>query len=134
MSADTAPVDMGKAAIARSHYPPRPDEKIDWTQPLFDSDGYRHVLVELGGVEVVSKCSFAYVPWDRRTGVCRRENSDGLTLGNTPLSQAERDRRRAQAQAVLEDLHRKAAESAAGASPPAPVKSSYVGRRERYGR
>jgi hypothetical protein len=90
---NTSPQEAARAAIARSHYPPRPGEQIDWTQPLYDSEGNEHQLVALGGIEVVTRSSFCYVPWQRRDGKCRRENCDDMTLSNAPMSEEERARR-----------------------------------------
>lgn len=92
-------------AVAASHYPTRSDEAVDWSQPLYDSEGFEHRLVELGGIQVVTRISFAFAIWDRKSltlvgpGV-----GDAQTIGNTPLSAEERERRRDAAQLLLEDL------------------------------
>lgn len=104
-------------AVAASHYPSRPQEAVDWSLPLFDSEGYEHRLVELGGVQVVTRISFAFAIWDRRTLTLVSPEADaGHTIGNTPLPPAERERRRAEAAQMLADMHaaRTAASDQAG--------------------
>ena len=86
---------------------------MDWSLPLFDSDGYEHRLVDLGGIQVVTKVSFAYVVWDRRTLEMRDNPGPGeLTIGNTPMAEEERERRRMEGAAILGQLHAQAARQA----------------------
>lgn len=57
-----------RRAIENSAYKPRMDEEVDWTRPLYDSDGYEHVLLELGAVQVVTKLNFVRCVFNRKTG------------------------------------------------------------------
>lgn len=92
-------------AVAASHYPTRSDEPVDWSQPLYDSEGFEHRLVELGGVQVVTRISFAFAIWDRKSlTLVGPDVGEVQTIGNTPLSAEERERRRVAAQLLLEDL------------------------------
>lgn len=53
-----APADAARPnaeAVAASYYPSTNGEEIDWALPLFDSDGNQHRLVELGGIQVVTR-------------------------------------------------------------------------------
>lgn len=85
-------------ALAMTHYPVRPDETIQWNQPLWDSDGYPHTLISISAREVVTRVSIAYVIWDRKTGLCTsHHDGDTMTIGNTPMSDAERQKRMDQA-------------------------------------
>ena len=111
-----APADASRPnaeAVAASYYPLTNGEEIDWALPLFDSDGYPHRLVELGGIQVVTRHSFAFVIWDRKS-LSMVNNPDGtpLTIGNTPMSPEERERRRQVGAAMLGDLHAQAAQRA----------------------
>lgn len=93
------------AAVARNeHYKVHDDEAIDWRFKLFDAEGYEHRLIDLGGVQVVTKTSFAYAIWDRKTGRCVSHEETG-PISNTPMTDAERQRRRNVGLAVLRDLH-----------------------------
>ncbi len=95
--------DRKQMALATAQYPPRPDEPIDWSRPLFDSDGFEHSLVHLGAVEVVTKQSFTYCVWDRRTGQCLREGASDLSLSNEAMTPAQREQRvRDMAMAIVE--------------------------------
>lgn len=85
--------DRKEIALATTLYPQRPHESIDWSRPLFDSDGFEHSLVHLGGVEVVTKHSFTYCVWDRRTGQCLREGASDLSLSNQAMTPAQREQR-----------------------------------------
>lgn len=92
-------------AVAASHYPTRSDEAVDWSQPLYDSEGFEHRLVELGGIQVVTRISFAFAIWDRKSlTLVGPDVGEAQTIGNTPLSAEERERRRDAAQLILEDL------------------------------
>lgn len=85
-------------ALAMTHYPVKPDEAIQWDQPLWDSDGYPHTLISISAREVVTRVSIAYVIWDRKTGLCTsHHDGDTMTIGNTPMSDAERQKRMDQA-------------------------------------
>ncbi|TBR76827.1 MAG: hypothetical protein EPN64_06285 [Burkholderiaceae bacterium] len=97
------PLRPNAGVVSQSHYPGRPNESVDWVAPLFDSDGYPHTLVALGAVQAVTKVSFAFAVWDRKTLTC---NVDGheLRLGNTPMSSEERARRKAEGLALLRSL------------------------------
>ena len=106
--------------VAASHYPGKKDDPVDWSLPLFDSDGYAHRLVELGGVQVVTKVSFAYAVWDRKTLELRDNPGPGqLTIGNTAMAEEERERRRQVGAELLAGLH--ASASAAQAIEDDPV-------------
>jgi len=94
--------DPQKVALTLTSYPVAEGEAIRWDRPLFDSEGYEHTLVSLGAREVVTKQSFTFSVWDRKTGRCHREGAEELTIGNKPLSPQERVRRAAQAQATWE--------------------------------
>jgi hypothetical protein len=97
-------------AVAASYYPSTNGEDIDWSLPLFDSDGYPHRLVELGGIQVVTRHSFAFVIWDRKSlSMVNNPDDTPLTIGNTPMSPEERDHRRQVGAALLGDLHAQAA-------------------------
>lgn len=98
--------DPQKAALALTSYPVKEGETIRWDRPLFDSEGYEHTLVSLGAREVVTKQSFTFSVWDRKTGRCHREGADGMTISNRPMSPQERSRRAAQAQATWEAFKR----------------------------
>lgn len=115
MSLNTEIHEVAAAALARTHYPPRAGELVDWSKPLYDSDGYPHVLIDLAAIEVVTKHSFTYVVWERKTGECRRKDCDDLVIGNTPMTEAERERRRAIGGALLDGLRHQAI---AASSPP----------------
>lgn len=101
-----APVET---ALRTTSYPVDAEEDIRWDKPLFDSDGYEHTLISLGGIEVVTKHSFAYAVWNRKTGVCQREGCSEMTISNTPMSEEVREARRAAAGEILADLHAQAA-------------------------
>lgn len=88
----------------------------DVSKPLFDSEGYEHSLVASNGVEIVTKIGAVYALWNAKTGECLKVNCDGLTLGNTPMSEAERNRRRDLGAKMLADLHAEAAATRAAAS------------------
>jgi hypothetical protein len=107
-----APADPARPnaeVVAASYEPTKPDEAIDWSLPLFDTDGYPHRLVELSSIQVVTKYSFAYVVWDRRTlEMMNNPGPDSLRIGNTPMSEAERERRRQIGAALLSELHAQA--------------------------
>lgn len=91
-------------ALALTGYKPRKDEAIQWDQPLYDSEGYEHCLAHLGAVEVVTKHSFTYSVWDRKTGVCRRDGCTDLTISNTPMSQQERASRREEGERLYNEM------------------------------
>jgi hypothetical protein len=101
MSVSTGIHEVAVTALARTHYPPRPGELVDWSKPLYDSEGFEHLLVDLGGHEAVTKHSFAYCVWNRETGQCQRQGADGLVIGNTPMSAADRSRQESQILSVL---------------------------------
>jgi hypothetical protein len=109
-----APADPARPnaeVVAASYYPVQKGEPVDWSLPLFDSDGYPHRLVELSAIQVVTKHSFAYVVWDRRTlEMVYNPGPDCLRIGNTPMSESERERRRQIGASVLAELHAQAAE------------------------
>lgn len=99
-----------EAALRSTSYPVRSDESIRWDKPLFDSDGYEHTLISLSSREVVTKYSFAYSVWDRKTGACQREGCSDMTISNTRMSDEVREARRAGAGEVLAELHALAAD------------------------
>lgn len=111
IGADPAdPTRPNAEAVAASYYPSTNGEGIDWSLPLFDSDGYPHRLVELGGIQVVTRHSFAFVIWDRKSlSMVNNPDDAPLTIGNTPMSPEERERRRQVGAALLGDLHAQAA-------------------------
>jgi hypothetical protein len=91
-------------AMAGTFYPVREDEAIDWGCQLFDSDGFPHRLVDLGSIQVVTKISFAYAIWDRKTGALVNTDlqaGDGYCISNTPMSEEMKQQRR---EAALEYL------------------------------
>lgn len=92
------------SALQRSKYPPRDEEPIDWSKPLFDSSGYEHSLVHLGAREVVTKQTASYCVWDRRSGACRISECEGLTLSNTPLTDEERSAIYKKGEALYEQM------------------------------
>jgi hypothetical protein len=98
------------AALALTHYKPRPDEAIDWTKPLYDSDGFEHALIAMSSLEVVTKSQIAYVQWDRKTGECKRDGCTDMKIGNAPMSDEVRAARRAEAEKVMNDLRQHAAD------------------------
>lgn len=101
--------DIRAQALALSGYKVTESDAIQWDRPLYDSDGFEHSLVVLGSVEVVTKQSFVYCVWDRKTGQCKREGADGIVIGNKPMSEQEHARRRAVGQAIMDDLRAQAA-------------------------
>lgn len=107
-----APADPARPnaeVVAASYEPTKKGETIDWSLPLFDSDGYPHRLVELSSIQVVTKYSFAYVVWDRRTlEMLNNPGQDTLRIGNTPMPEEERERRRQVGAALLGELHAQA--------------------------
>lgn len=96
------------AAVLTSHDSTRKNEPIDWSLPLYDSDGYEHALVVLGGVQVVTKLAFAYVVWDRRTRQLAHDpglpGEPPLSLSNSPMTDDERSRRQERALAALRQI------------------------------
>lgn len=62
--------------------------EIRWDCKLFDSDGYEHTLIQLGAVQVVTKYSFAFAVWDRKTGLST--SHEGAVIGNIQISEADR--------------------------------------------
>jgi hypothetical protein len=123
------PSEHNARVAAASSHPPRDGENVDWSCRLFDSDGYEHSLVVLGGVQVVTKLAFAYVVWDRRVGQCvsHLHSGDGpLAIGNEPMSDLERHRRQVAAVEALRQMYPSgdprlvALESQLGVSSPAP--------------
>ena len=88
-------------ALDSTFYPVRDNETIKWDEPLFDSDGYSNTLIALSSFDVVTKCSIAYVVWDRKTGQCKNRDCEDLTIGNTPMSDEDRADRQAK---LLETL------------------------------
>lgn len=103
------PSEQNAAVAARSHYPPRPQEPVDWSCRLYDSDGHEHVLIDLGAQQLVTKVSFAYVVWERRSGRCishfEAVAGDVLTIRNQPLTDVERHRREVAAQEALRRMY-----------------------------
>jgi hypothetical protein len=94
-------------AMERTHYPVREDEEINWGCQLFDSDGFPHQLIHLGGIQVVTKSSFAYAIWDRGTGALVNTDiqaGDGYCISNTPMSDEEKKKRRDAALEYLRNL------------------------------
>lgn len=97
--------DINAAAAARSNYPPRPGEAVDWGTRLWDSDGYEHVLIDLGARQLVTKLYFAYAVWDRASGRClSMPGGDDLVLRNRPLTEEETAARREQALVALRQM------------------------------
>lgn len=84
-------------------------EAPDVTKPLFDSDGYAHHFVTGNGIQLVTKIGFAYAVWNAKNGECLNVGSEGLRLGNTPLSDEELARRKALGAEMLAGLHADAA-------------------------
>lgn len=99
--------DLEAAALALTAYKPRPDEAINWNAPLFDSDGYQHTLVSMGAIEVVTKHSFTFVTWDRKTGACKREGCADLVLSNRSMTPQERAERFADGEKAMQDWRRR---------------------------
>lgn len=103
------PARPNAAVVNASFDPTRENEKIDWSLPLYDSDGFQHALVGLGGVQAVTRHAFVFVVWDRRS--LKLVNDPGLagepplSLGNTPMTDEERSRRRALALNALRQRH-----------------------------
>ncbi|MEJ8837561.1 hypothetical protein [Ramlibacter sp. AN1133] len=96
------------AVASRSHYPPRAGEPVDWASRLFDSDGWEHLLIDLGGIQVVTRVSFAYAVWDRRTGSCVSQTDAGgeeMRIGNSPLTDVERHKRQLRAQEAVRQMY-----------------------------
>ncbi|MDN8616519.1 hypothetical protein [Variovorax ginsengisoli] len=59
---------------------------------------------------MVTRHSFAFVIWDRKSlSMVYNPDETPLTIGNTPMSQQERERRRQVGAAILGDLHAQAA-------------------------
>lgn len=103
------PARPNAAVVNASFDPTRENEKIDWSLPLYDSDGYQHTLVGLGGAQAVTRQAFLFVVWDRRTLTLANdpglEGESPLSLGNTPMTDEERGRRRALALDALRQYH-----------------------------
>lgn len=94
--------------LAATSHPPRPGELVDWTKPLFDSDGYEHALVAMNSSQVITSLVGRFVVWDRKLMVTEAEGtaSDGgqLKISNTPMPAEELQRRRAHGLVALEGL------------------------------
>lgn len=100
--------DARAQALALSGYKVTDKDAIRWDQPLFDTDGFEHSLVALGSREVVTKQSFTYSVWDRRTGSCLRADCADLRISNEPLDEVVRLQRREAAGSLLAGLHAEA--------------------------
>lgn len=94
---------LAAAALACTYYPVRDDERIQWDQPLFDSDGFPHSLVALNAFNVVTRCSISLIVWDRKTGTCKMPDTDGFTIGTIPMSAETRALRREETLQALRD-------------------------------
>lgn len=90
------------AVVAAGYYPVTEKDAIDWRCKLFDDEGYEHRLIALGGVQVVTKVSFAYAIWDRRSGKCVSHEEGKIS--NVPMTDAERMRRYIVGRELLREL------------------------------
>lgn len=100
--------------------PPALPVAPDVTKPLYDSDGYQHHYVTGNDVEIVTKIGSVFALWDAKTGECLKTGSDGIRIGNVPLSDEELARRHAEGERILAELRTAAARQAA------PVVESYM--------
>jgi len=98
------PSEHNTAVMQRCKQNLKAGEPVRWDCCLYDSDGFAHSLVDIGGVQVVTRQSFAYAVWDRRTGEC--VSHAGLWLTNARLSDAQRQ---AKHQLEMGRLHAEAA-------------------------
>lgn len=96
--------DPSALALASTLNPVKVGEPVQWDQPLFCSDGFQNSLVVLGARDVITMSATAYVVWDRLTGKCKMAGCEGLTIGNSPLSEQETRRRHHQNIGVLRGM------------------------------
>lgn len=72
---------------------------IDVRKSLYDTDGYRHTLVQATPVQILTLLEGFYWLWDRMSGLCLVEGMTGMRLSNT---RPPRDDVRARRQPVAE--------------------------------
>ena len=109
MSKIKIPSPENAAVVASGRYPVTDKDAIDWSSKLFDQDGFPQQLVAIGGIQVVTKNSFAYSIWNRKDGKCVSHQSEGdYFIGNQPLSDIELTRRKQVGLEILRGLHEKA--------------------------
>lgn len=77
----------------------RPQPLIDVRKSLYDSEGYRHTLVQATPVQIITLLEGQYWLWDRVSGRCLVEGLPGLVLTN---DRPEREDVRARRQPVAE--------------------------------
>ena len=77
--------------VSRSRQSVTANDKIDWRCKLFDSGGFEHELIAFSGIQTVTKYSFCYAIWDRKSGVCISGVDDSIS--NTQLTELQRQER-----------------------------------------
>jgi hypothetical protein len=58
------------------------DRRLDVTKALYDSDGYRHCLVQATPQQILSLLEGFYWLWDRASGKCLMEGMGAVRLCN----------------------------------------------------
>ncbi len=59
------------------------EQKLDVTRSLYDSDGYRHCLVQGTPQQILTLLEGFYWLWDRASGKCLIEGMGAVSLGNS---------------------------------------------------
>ena len=99
----TFPSPENALVVIASHYPVTEKDVVDWNSRLFDDEGFEHRLVHIGGIQAVTKLSFSYAIWDRRTGKGMSHHEVGCRIGNAPMSDIERTKRHAEALRLMRE-------------------------------
>ena len=60
--------------------------RLDISRTLYDSDGYRHCLIQATPAQILTLLEGFYWLWDRASGKCLVEGMQGTRLSNTPPS------------------------------------------------
>lgn len=102
------------------------DRRFNVTKSLYDSDGYRHCLVQATPQQILTLLEGFYWLWDRASGRCLIEGMGAVRLGNCKPSygalQAHRSRvEETRALLLAQRAMMKAAISSSSAAAPAPT-------------
>lgn len=90
---------------------------IDVRKSLYDTDGYRHTLVQATPVQILTLLEGFYWLWDRMSGLCLVEGMTGMRLSNTrPPREDVRARRQPVAETRAFLLAQEAVQSAAASA------------------